>query len=363
MPRACAPSSTGCSQSSSKRAVLGLPRRPDGLAHADDRQARLGHEVEVALEPLVRLVLVVVGDAVEHVPGQARQPVGRAAGAHSCTLVFPSTSGSFPHPDVPDSHTRPGGRMHDCGCRAVVVNRLFRYPERMAAPARAPTALRPGGPRGASRDRRPAWRCVASPAWTSPRRPSPARACTRPCARASGARAPTCRPRPPTSPRRSTIGAATAQAPATYSRSSCAKPRARTPASSRRQRGGRQIVLRARCSQAVAVDHASSSSPGRLASSTLPSAVRARAARRRAASGDTAFGRRPSQVAMHTARCRPTRRDARVSPYRPAATASRAPPPGGARSSPAAASRGRRCASRAGSARSRRARAARCRRG
>ncbi len=47
-------------------AVLGLPGRPHRLTDPDHREVRLDHEVEVGLEPLVRLVLVVVGRAEQH---------------------------------------------------------------------------------------------------------------------------------------------------------------------------------------------------------------------------------------------------------------------------------------------------------
>jgi hypothetical protein len=54
--------------------VLGLPRRPHGLPDADHGQARRDHQIEIALQPVVRLVLRVVRDAVQHLlrqPGQA----------------------------------------------------------------------------------------------------------------------------------------------------------------------------------------------------------------------------------------------------------------------------------------------------
>ncbi len=57
-------------------AVLGLPGGPDGLADPDDGEPRLGHQVEVFLEPLVRLVLVVVGGAEQDARGQRE---------HGCT--------------------------------------------------------------------------------------------------------------------------------------------------------------------------------------------------------------------------------------------------------------------------------------
>ena len=53
--------------------VLGLPRGPHRLADADDVEARLGHQVEVAVEAVVRLVLRVVGHPVEHLGGEPRQ--------------------------------------------------------------------------------------------------------------------------------------------------------------------------------------------------------------------------------------------------------------------------------------------------
>jgi hypothetical protein len=66
--------------------VLRLPRRPHRLAHADDGEARGGHQVEIPLQPVVRLVLGVVGHAVQDVlrqPGQALLP----SDVPTCTLV------------------------------------------------------------------------------------------------------------------------------------------------------------------------------------------------------------------------------------------------------------------------------------
>jgi hypothetical protein len=58
-------------------AVLRLPGRPDRLADPDDGEVRLGHQVEVGLEPVVGLVLVVVRGAEEDAGGEHRgEPPG-----------------------------------------------------------------------------------------------------------------------------------------------------------------------------------------------------------------------------------------------------------------------------------------------
>jgi hypothetical protein len=46
-------------------AVLGLPRGPHRLADADHGQLGRGHQVEIALEAVVRLVLRVIRNAVQ----------------------------------------------------------------------------------------------------------------------------------------------------------------------------------------------------------------------------------------------------------------------------------------------------------
>ena len=51
--------------------VLGLPRRPHRLAHADDGEVGLRHQIEIALQPVVRLVLRVVGHSVENLGREA----------------------------------------------------------------------------------------------------------------------------------------------------------------------------------------------------------------------------------------------------------------------------------------------------
>ena len=63
MPRAWAPSRTGCSQLEVELAVARFPRRPHRLAHADDVEVGGTHQVEIAVEVEVRLVLGVVGGA------------------------------------------------------------------------------------------------------------------------------------------------------------------------------------------------------------------------------------------------------------------------------------------------------------
>jgi hypothetical protein len=57
--------------------VLRLPRRPHRLADADDGEVGLRHQVEIALQPVVRLVLRVVGDAVQHLGREPRKALQR----------------------------------------------------------------------------------------------------------------------------------------------------------------------------------------------------------------------------------------------------------------------------------------------
>ena len=46
--------------------VLRFPGGPDRLADPDDGEAGVDHQVEVGLQPVERLVLVVVGGAEQH---------------------------------------------------------------------------------------------------------------------------------------------------------------------------------------------------------------------------------------------------------------------------------------------------------
>jgi hypothetical protein len=64
--------------------VLWFPRRPHGLADADDRETGLGHQVEIAVEPVIGLVLRVVRDPVEHLIRQAPQLRPGAQYPHVC---------------------------------------------------------------------------------------------------------------------------------------------------------------------------------------------------------------------------------------------------------------------------------------
>ena len=71
MPRWWAPSSTGCSQSSSKRPSSGSHVDHTDSPDADDGEVGLRHQVEIALQPVVRLVLRVVGDSVQNLGREA----------------------------------------------------------------------------------------------------------------------------------------------------------------------------------------------------------------------------------------------------------------------------------------------------
>jgi len=53
--------------------VLGLPGRPHRLPDADNGEVGLRHQIEIALQPVVRLILRVVGHPVEDVGGKPRQ--------------------------------------------------------------------------------------------------------------------------------------------------------------------------------------------------------------------------------------------------------------------------------------------------
>ena len=77
-------------------AVLGLPCRPHRLADADDRETGLGHEVEIALQPVVGLVLRVVRDPVEHLIRQAPQLLTGAQDPHVDLRQDPSSSAGPP---------------------------------------------------------------------------------------------------------------------------------------------------------------------------------------------------------------------------------------------------------------------------
>ena len=47
-------------------AVLRFPGRPDRLTDSDDREVRLLHEIEIDIQPVIRLVLVVVRRTEQH---------------------------------------------------------------------------------------------------------------------------------------------------------------------------------------------------------------------------------------------------------------------------------------------------------
>ena len=85
-------------------AVLGLPGRPHGLADADDGEPGLGHQVEVALQPVVRLVLGVVGDAVEDVVRKPCQALRRPDAVVVLTHVLSSPWGSPESPGRGHAH-------------------------------------------------------------------------------------------------------------------------------------------------------------------------------------------------------------------------------------------------------------------
>ena len=75
-------------------AVLRLPRRPDRLTDPDDGEAGRGHQVEVGLEPLVRLVLVVVGRTEQHTRWEVRHR--RSPRSSPPTAVAPRTRDVLP---------------------------------------------------------------------------------------------------------------------------------------------------------------------------------------------------------------------------------------------------------------------------
>ena len=81
MPRSCAPSSTGCSQSRSNS-----PSSGSQVDHTDSPtrmtvKPGFRHQVEVAIQPVIRLVLRVIRDAIEH--------LFRQAGKAQVSLVIP----------------------------------------------------------------------------------------------------------------------------------------------------------------------------------------------------------------------------------------------------------------------------------
>src|SRR3954452_19179957 len=74
-------------------AVLRFPGRPDRLTDSDDREVRLLHEIEVDVQPVIRLVLVVVGRTEQHPVGTGRHrptPVVVDCPGHS--LTFPAVN-------------------------------------------------------------------------------------------------------------------------------------------------------------------------------------------------------------------------------------------------------------------------------
>src|SRR6187431_1167671 len=54
-------------------AALRFPGRPDRLTDSDDREVRLLHEIEIDIEPVIRLVLVVVRRTEQHAVGTGQR--------------------------------------------------------------------------------------------------------------------------------------------------------------------------------------------------------------------------------------------------------------------------------------------------
>ena len=70
-------------------AVLRFPGRPDRLTDSDDREVRLLHEIEIDIQPVIRLVLVVVSRTEQHAVGTGQHrptPVVVHCPGHSLTL-------------------------------------------------------------------------------------------------------------------------------------------------------------------------------------------------------------------------------------------------------------------------------------
>src|SRR3954453_15343654 len=70
-------------------AVLRFPGRPDRLTDSDDREVRLLHEIEIDIQPVIRLVLVVVSRTEQHAVGTGRNgttPLVVHCPGHSLTL-------------------------------------------------------------------------------------------------------------------------------------------------------------------------------------------------------------------------------------------------------------------------------------
>ena len=74
-------------------AVLRFPGRPDRLTDSDDREVRLLHEIEIDIEPVIRLVLVVVRRTEQHAVGTGRQrPTPVVVHCPASSVALPPTT-------------------------------------------------------------------------------------------------------------------------------------------------------------------------------------------------------------------------------------------------------------------------------